>query len=87
VSPSQPPTAGKKWRIFAKSFDGRLTTSVNREQKENKEFFDELVIDNWMHLEWQEGNTWWMRLGPHAFHIKVNPGGEPDISVDLNDFK
>lgn len=45
--------------------------------------FDELVIDDWLHLEQMDTNSWWMRVGDACVNVTVRKGGKVvDVSVE-----
>ncbi len=43
--------------------------------------FDELIIDDWIHLERMDKDKFWMRLGQVEFDITILPNGQPEIKV------
>jgi hypothetical protein len=47
---------GARWRILA--HDG-----ADAVQLENRGILDEVVVDDWMHLEQMDERRWWMRVG------------------------
>jgi hypothetical protein len=46
---------GSRWRVLAR--DGERQISA-----QNEGIFDELVVDDWLHLEQMDDTRWWMRL-------------------------
>jgi hypothetical protein len=46
---------GARWRILARDGERKIAA-------QNDGVFDELVIDDWVHLEQMDDNTWWMRV-------------------------
>ena len=72
---------GSRWRILAKDGDKHI-------ELENQGVFDELVIDNWFHLEQMDTNQWWMRIGdgrdensPHIW-VTIEPDGKVRVSSE-----
>lgn len=43
--------------------------------------FDELVVGEWLHLEWMDERAWWMRLGDMRVSVSVN--APDDVRVDV----
>ena len=66
---------GTKWRILARDGERRVTA-------ENEGVFDELVVDEWLHLEQMDENTWWMRVGDARGDIKVLPDGRAEVEIE-----
>ncbi len=75
VPTEESPRTGARWRIRAK--DGERTFEA-----ENDGVFDELVVDQWLHLEQMNDDTWWMRVGDARIDIKVGPDGVAQVSVE-----
>lgn len=60
---------GRWWRFSAydaehRRFDPSATTYHGYR-------FDELVVDDWFHIEQMNDRLWWMRVGEHNFWIHV----------------
>lgn len=43
--------------------------------------FDELVIDDWLHLEQMDDRYWWMRIGDTVLWITVPRKGPVQVAV------
>ena len=69
-----PAIPGRKWRLLAKERDRTPVVEI-----ENKGVFDELVVDQWLHIEQMSRSVWWMRLGDASINIRV----KRDSSVEL----
>jgi hypothetical protein len=54
--------AGKEWRVIAHQ-DGRKI------EIENKGVFDDIVVDQWLHIEHMHNNTWWIRIGDARIQV------------------
>lgn len=48
--------SGVHWRLLAVEETGPV-------QLENRGSLDELVLEEWLHLEQMDDHRWWMRLG------------------------
>lgn len=71
--------AGSHWRILVherigKGYGKQIEDSHETYQEHTE--FDELVIDEWIHLEQMDTNHWWMRLGPLMVHVTVGERGQ-----------
>lgn len=66
---------GGIWRMLAK--DGAREVRL-----QNEGVFDELVIDDWLHLEQMDERSWWMRVGDARINIVVNESGRAEVSVE-----
>lgn len=75
---------GAKWRILSKDSNGHTAHEMK-----NVGILDELVIDNWFHIEQMDDNTWWMRIGDggdgtHVLWIKIDESGQYNIEHAIN---
>jgi len=66
---------GRNWRILAR--DGERDVKLA-----NEGVFDELVIDEWLHLEQMDDRKWWMRLGDARLDIEVQADGTAKVSIE-----
>jgi hypothetical protein len=79
---------GYKWRTLAKTENRDVyaenSGSLQRDHKGKKNFyFDELVIDQWFHLEMMDENSYWMRVGEYRIDIKFIDGSDkPEVYVE-----
>ena len=48
---------------------------------ENRGTFDELVVDEWLHIEQMDAQTWWLRVGDARLIVAVNEG-QPMVDVE-----
>lgn len=72
------PAAGKpgsRWRILARDGERKVTA-------QNEGVFDELVVDEWLHLEQMDDSTWWLRVGDARIDIKVLSDGRAEVSIE-----
>ena len=77
---------GHRWRWLA----WHRTTGEKHEQTfEPKDgvCFDELVIDNWFHLEQMSDRVWWLGLGRggNLLHIRIEVPVKGQIQVGIED--
>jgi hypothetical protein len=73
---------GSQWRILAHCrlgdgwYGGRVEeSSENHEPTE----FDELVVDEWLHLEQMDRRTWSLRVGPLLITTTVGERGQARV--------
>jgi hypothetical protein len=62
------PKPGSRWRIKA---GGAFTEPLIEMKADTGPVFDELVIDDWFHIEQMDADVWWFRIGEHAGTISV----------------
>lgn len=48
---------GSRWRV------GAYEPYGERHEMRDKGIFDELVVDEWLHVEQMSNNTWWISIG------------------------
>lgn len=66
---------GRSWRILVKK-EGAPDAEIS-----NEGVFDELVLDRWLHLEWMEGERWWIRIGDAR--VLVDAAVSDGVIVDV----
>ncbi|MFK8003625.1 MAG: hypothetical protein AB8H86_28945 [Polyangiales bacterium] len=49
---------------------------------ENEGVIDEVVVDQWMHMEQLEERVWWMRLGLARLIIEIDEEGVAKVSFE-----
>ena len=93
---------GFSWRVLAhqrtKTGVQSIETYVKQVQLSSDEFdgpveFDELVIDNWLHLEQMSERNWWMGLGTAEdgrgyewmINVHVDRDGKATVSMEKGD--
>lgn len=59
----------------------RLLTSTGF-SVENEGVLDEVVVDQWMHLEQMDERLWWMRLGDARLLIEIDERGNANVSFE-----
>lgn len=77
---------GSKWRLSAYQKGGRERVNL-----ENAGVFDELVVDDWFHMEQMDTRVWWLRLGQSTCFVHVGKDGYVRVvkqeGPTLNDVK
>jgi hypothetical protein len=68
-----------RWRFLAHRADGDL-------ELENEGAFDELVVDDWLHLEKMDENVWWCRMGDARLTITLRSGQPPVLDVTRGEY-
>jgi len=66
---------GSRWRVLAHAHERAV-------ELENEGVIDEVVIDDWMHLEQMNERQWWMRLGDARVWINVEVDGTVRVDVE-----
>jgi hypothetical protein len=76
-APKSPPQSlpGARWRILAH----QETSSV---EMENQGIIDEVVIDDWLHLEQMNEREWWLRVGDARVSIEIETDGSVRVDIE-----
>lgn len=72
--------AGACWRVLAR----RGSEAV---ELENEGVLDEVVIDDWLHLEQMDTRQWWMRLGDARIVITIGPTGKACVDIERGSYE
>lgn len=72
-------TVGARWRVLAHEASGPV-------ELENRGVLDELVVDDWLHLEQMSESTYWMRLGDARLLVEVRPDGSVRVDVERGEY-
>ncbi|MGJ4888374.1 hypothetical protein [Bradyrhizobium sp. HKCCYLR20261] len=67
---------GRRWRVRAVRDDGRSV------ELQNQGIFDELVVDDWLHLEQMDDHAWWLQVGDVGIWVSVKAGEPPVVDVE-----
>ncbi len=67
---------GSRWRVLGNSASERFEREFDGE---DALVFDELVVDDWLHVEQMEDNAWWARIGDAWVFVELPPNGGPPI--------
>jgi hypothetical protein len=73
---------GLKWRV---SYDAK-DSSHTRINVQDSGDFDELVLDEWLHLERMNAREWWMRLGDVYVWVTVGRDGKAKVNVRRGEY-
>jgi hypothetical protein len=68
------PTVGSTWRVLA-------YRGAERVEVEGEGGVDELVVDDWIHLEQTDDDVWWLRIGDARVTITVASGQQLVVDV------
>ena len=67
---------GSTWRTLSWIRDASEDVeAIEHSSDDDHSIFDELVIDEWFHLEQMDDDLWWMRVGDHVLHVRVGRDG------------
>jgi hypothetical protein len=66
---------GESWRLLAHREGGPM-------ELQNQGAFDELILDDWLHIEQMEENVWWIRVGDARLTITLHDGDPPTLDVE-----
>lgn len=69
---------GAQWRVLARDGNKRI-------ELRNEGVFDELVVDDWMHMEQLAERSWWIRLADARLQVEVQEDGSVQLQV-VRDF-
>lgn len=70
---------GANWSVTAREFVGDNVHDVFAAS--NKGIIDEVVIDNWFHMEQMDYNRWWFRIGDAVVDVSIDENKQPLVSV------
>jgi hypothetical protein len=65
---------GAVWRFLAHQPDSSL-------ELQNEGIFDELVVDDWLHIEQMDHSQWWMRIGDAQVFVTVQSDGKSEVNI------
>ena len=75
---------GSVWRTLAsKWIRGPMYGDRVEAKSDGDSVFDELVIDDWFHLEQMDVRTWWIGIGDAHIWVHVPISGPPEISAQI----
>lgn len=77
---------GSYWRLTTKS-KSKNSLGLEIESLGNKGIFDELVIDQWFHIEQMDDRSWWGRIGPLDLWITIDDNNDPIVHIRGLEFK
>ena len=71
---------GSSWRVLAH----RGSEAI---ELENQGVLDEVVIDQWFHLEQMDTRRWWMRLGDARISINIDEDGKAHVDIERGSYE
>jgi hypothetical protein len=67
---------GSRWRLLTHPRKGPPF------EARSQGVFDELVVDNWLHIEQMNVRDYWMKLGPIMINVRLRTDGKMDIGIE-----
>jgi hypothetical protein len=74
-------TPGYKWRLLAHGQRPNKIAGPLSIESGGATQFDELVVDDWLHIEQMDTRVWWMRVGETTFDIRIDRKGQARITL------
>lgn len=74
---------GYRWRTLAHR-DGGASVE-QRFKPAERVCFDELVVDDWLHIEQMDTRNWWMDLCGIRVSVYLPSNGKPSVLLELDD--
>ena len=71
---------GRRWRVLAHA-------PAETVELENRGIFDELVVDDWLHLEQMDKHEWCLRVGDARVWINVDAEAQPRVDIQRGFYK
>ncbi|MGE6759175.1 hypothetical protein ACQKGO_14230 [Corallococcus interemptor] len=68
-------TPGRTWRVLAHEDAGPV-------ELKNRGTFDELVVDDWFHMEQLDARAWWMKVGDMRVLVTLSPDTGVVVEVE-----
>lgn len=75
----RPYPVGKRWRILAHGPGGKDVEL--RYKPSDRVTLDEVVVDEWLHLEQMDHRAYWLCLGKMHFWIALDRDGKAEIMI------
>jgi len=77
---------GMRWRFLAhhRTPAGYGDPIDIRDHHYGPSQFDELVVDQWLHIEQMSKHWWWMDVGGVQINVRINNAGNP-VRVSVQD--
>lgn len=70
-------SSGKSWRILAWEEGVPL-------ELQNRGTIDEVVVEEWLHLEQMDEHLWWLRVGDARIMAERDADGVMQVSIERN---
>lgn len=68
---------GYKWRVLAHHDNGGITE--RQYDAKDRVCFDELVVDDWFHMEQMDTRDWHVIIGDHHIDVHIPESGPPTL--------
>lgn len=65
---------GARWRVQSQVGDAKV-------ELRNVGIFDEIVVDDWLHVEQMNDRLWWMQLGGACFAVSIARSGAVTVTL------
>jgi hypothetical protein len=75
---------GYQWRTLAHPDKGSERVQQRYDGTEGV-CFDELVVDDWFHMEQMNTRDWWIGLGGVMINVHIPAKGKPHILIEEDD--
>jgi hypothetical protein len=81
------PIGARPWRVLAhRRLTGQDRLTADEMERTGRSYhagtdslpdtdFDEVVVGQWLHVEWMDADRWWMRVGEVHIWVTVDPSG------------
>jgi len=70
---------GQSWRILAHREGEDISLA-------DQGVFDELVVDDWLHVEQMDTNVWWLRIGDARLLVTLSGTEPPTVDIERGCF-
>lgn len=75
---------GYSWRLLAHA-DGRYERVAMSHEPNDGVVFDELVVDDWLHVEQMNTRSWWMDVAGVHVNVHIPAKGKAKVTVVQDD--
>jgi hypothetical protein len=65
---------GAEWRMTTRTGAGKV-------EHTGEGTFDELTVDQWLHIEQLEERVWWMRVGDARVEVSIETDGSTTVDI------
>ena len=66
---------GTRWRVLAHRGSEHV-------ELENQGVIDEVVVDEWLHVEQMDTHRWWMRVGDARVLVTIGENGQARVDIE-----
>lgn len=71
---------GRKWRVSWDSASGKRCDISDAGD------FDELVLDDWLHIERMDDRAWWMQIGDAYVSVVIDRHGRAHVGIRRGEY-